>query len=950
MYCPCVCRKQLKEILRFIIQRDYPKQWDALHTQLAQFLQSNDPAKIEGALVAAQVLTKSYRYGSGEHRQQRQVIADALFPILTQLFQYLCANDQIVNFGNVLMAQMRRHCAKIFWALVQDEIPNHLIQHTHEFEQWMALFVAILDSQIPAEVDSDSPFWKTKKWICHTAYKLICNFIAPEFLTGSAQKKFAQYFLRNHAVNFLKSFMTILQRCNQGQYTPVRHICLALYYINTCTANAKIFKELIQPQLKPMIEHIIFPLLHFTDEEQELWEEDPGEYIFKSFDVVIDLTSTKIAAMNVVSDLLKRKRETVPIILGMVSDYLNNYAQLAQKTKQSIAVKEACLYILGNIRPIIRRDPNLLNSMEDLLVVHVFPELDSKSAPVLRAKACWLAGKYCKLPWKQIAHFENALKATLQCMYDTEQPVRLMASIAINKMVDHPYAENIIRPVLPQLIQAYLKIMNEIDQDDLVESLSVVVDCFADEMGPYTVGLCTAMTDHFIKLFEAGRNADDFDDDDEGTGGNAGFIAQHCLQVVCTMLKSLTSHQDRAAICQQLEMKLLTVVDTTLQEDGFEYLEQGLEILMHLTYMLPVVTDACWTLYPRILESIQSYAYNFVSSALYPIDNYISRGTDRFLSDHKNMELLLVAMRHYLGDKESNEAECQSASLILSVVLQHCVGRVDAYLGAILELIVGRLHTVETNSLKTILLDTVADALIYNAALTIQVMEQRGWTQFVFSAWFSHLDSMQRVFDKKMTVLGLSAILSMDNIVQSLPMTLQQNIPHIVSGCVNMLQKMQEQKEREEQEKAEIEKEREELMEKARRGELEDLWDENDYLDDGDDDDFDDGEEEAEEFYEEEEGDANVEAQGLLEARRQKFIASVAQFDNLALGLSDPGGDAFVEEDVHDTPINSMDETSLFVQSMHKLRASYGEHVFSSSAISLLSEQQKIALQHLMQQ
>src|SRR5690606_14546174 len=124
-----------------------------------------------------------------------------------------------------------------------------------------------------------------------------------------------------------------------------------------------------------------------------------------------DLSSSKIAAINVVNDLLRRKRESVPVILGMVTRILNGYRQAAQQNpKQAIAAKEACLYILGNIRPVIRKDPNLLHSMEELLVTHVFPELATMSPAMLRAKACWLAGKYCKIPWKNIAHFENSLR------------------------------------------------------------------------------------------------------------------------------------------------------------------------------------------------------------------------------------------------------------------------------------------------------------------------------------------------------------------------------------------------------------------------------------------------------------------------------------------------------------------------------------------------------------
>jgi|SRR5690606_1005042 len=78
-------------------------------------------------------------------------------------------------------------------------------------------------------------------------------------------------------------------------------------------------------------------------------------------------------------------------------------------------------------------------------------------------------------------------------MKDTELPVKIHAAVALSNMLGNEICLKEIRPILPQLLDAYLKIMNEMDNDKLVTSLEILIDSFADEMEPYAVELCNKM-------------------------------------------------------------------------------------------------------------------------------------------------------------------------------------------------------------------------------------------------------------------------------------------------------------------------------------------------------------------------------------------------------------------------------------------------------------------------
>ena len=49
--------------------------------------------------------------------------------------------------------------------------------------------------------------------------------------------------------------------------------------------------------------------------------------------------------------------------------------------------------------------------------------------------------------------------------------------------------------------------------------------------------------------------------------------------------------------------------------------------------------------------------------------------------------------------------------------------------------------------------------LYHNSAVTLQVMEQHGWTNNFFSMWFSNFGDFSRVHDKKLSIVAICALL-----------------------------------------------------------------------------------------------------------------------------------------------------------------------------------------------
>ena len=82
------------------------------------------------------------------------------------------------------------------------------------------------------------------------------------------------------------------------------------------------------------------------------------------------------------------------------------------------------------------------------------------------------------------------INALYQNLNYPDLPVKVEAALALNKLLCHEEAVEFLRPALKDLLQTYLKIMDDIDFDDMVNALKEIVEVFENDIAPYAYGLC----------------------------------------------------------------------------------------------------------------------------------------------------------------------------------------------------------------------------------------------------------------------------------------------------------------------------------------------------------------------------------------------------------------------------------------------------------------------------
>ncbi|GAU12054.1 hypothetical protein TSUD_00190 [Trifolium subterraneum] len=775
---PSLLRVQLVECLKTILHSDYPDQCPHLLDWIKHNLQ--DQQQVYSALFVLRILSIKYEFKSDEDRTPAYHIVEETFPHLLNIFNSLV---QIAN-PSLEVADLIKLICKIFWSSIYLEIPKILFDQ-NVFNAWMVLFLNVLERPVPLEgqpVDPDLRkswgWWKVKKWTIHILNRLYtrCGDLK---LRNTENRAFAQMFHKHFAGKILDCHLNLLNVIRVGGYLPDRVINLVLQYLSNrlsivadsvllrwsgaepeavapelpsvsqysavagtmdvvaqkcrpdgvCISKKSMY-TVLQPRLDVLLFEIVFPLMCFNDDDQKLWDEDPHEYVRKGYDIIEDLYSPRTASVDFVSELVRKRREdNFHKFIQFIVEILKRYDEAPVEYK-SYRQKDGALLAIGTLCDKLKQTEPYKSELERMLVQHVFPEFGS---PVghLRAKAAWVAGQYAHISFSDQNNFRKALQCVVCGMRDPELPVRIDSVFALRSFIEACKDLYEIRPLLPPLLDEFFKLMNEVENEDLVFTLETIVDKFGEEMAPYALGLCQNLAAAFWRCMNT-ADADDEADDPSS------LAAVGCLRAISTILESVSSLPQ---LFVQIEPTLLPIMRSMLTTDG--------------------------------------------QDILVPLDNYISRGTAHFITckepDYQqslwnmisSLPLVVPDLSFTLklmADKNMEDSDIEPAPKLIEIVFLNCRGLVDHWVEPYLRITVERLHGTGKSYLKCLLMQVIADGLYYNATLTLSILHKLGVASEIFNLWFHMLQEVKksgvrsnfkREHGKKVCCLGLISLLAL---------------------------------------------------------------------------------------------------------------------------------------------------------------------------------------------
>jgi len=613
--------------------------------------------------------------------------------------------------------------------------------------------------------------------------RLFSRYGIPSYAEDEA-KEFARYFSQHVATQFLGPVCETLNLRPSGQFCTDRVVHLCLTYVDLAVELSSTYK-LLKPHLDFLLYQVCFPTMCLTQEDIDIFENDPHEFVHRQNSPLADFYDPRMSAITLVTDLVKhRGQDVTQNLLGKMTEILQRYNVSPVESKNHIE-KDGALLTFGSLSKFLLAKEKYAKEIEGLLVTSVFPDFNSPVA-FLRYRACWMVQQFSTVEWSDDgSNLRTLLQLTLQRLSDPALPVQIEASKALRFLIEADGADETLLPVLPQLLTEYFRIMNEIGNDEVVSALQVLLDKFGDHIEPHAVQLVTQLSNAFDQYCTAGED----DDDDD-----AAMAAAQCLECIATVLKGIC---DQPAMMKSLEPLLIPLILKIMGNDGeyIEYLECALDILTFLTYFPDHISPELWQAFPLIYVAFDQWAYDYLNMMVPCLQSYMAKEPDFFLAGKAQLaeglipyiDLIVSMVAKTVTNERVSESECRYALSLFMSLLHNCHGKIDMYIPIINEISLGKLGqqvNAETPLTRVSIYQILGSALYYNPQLELVELEKRGVTQQVFGQWMVDAISMDRWLPRKLTVLGLASILSIP--AASLPPSIQASLPQLIDAVVRM--------------------------------------------------------------------------------------------------------------------------------------------------------------------
>ena len=896
-------RDLMGETLHCIALHDFPDNWpELLPTLLHAIALNSDPSQalcVHNALLAMRKVCKRYEYKSREQRGPLNQIVMQSFTLLLPLAQRLSSPTEHSLEGAMMLKQI----LKIFWSSTQFYLPNGnnsdgsassgpspALGNPNAMGPWFDVLRAVLTKPLPEastnleprdqptskEERNAWPWWKVKKWSAQIMTRLFSRYGIPNYAEEEV-KEFAKYFSVHVAPSFLGPVCETLNLRPSGQFCTDRVVHYCLNFVDLAVELAPTYK-LLKPHMDFLLYKVCFPAMCLTNEDIDEFENDPHEFVRKQNSPLADFYDPRMSAITLVTSAVKyRGQDTMQPLLGFLTEIVRRYGTSPENERNHVE-KDCALLVFGSLSDILLSKKKTVRELEGLMVSSVFPDFTS---PVgfLRCRACWMVQKFTEIPWSDDGdNLRTLIQLVLQRLSDPALPVQIEASKALRFLIEVDGADVTLLPVLPQILNEYFRIMNEIGNDEVVAALQVIIDIFGDHIEPHAIALVIQLSSAFRNYIDAGE-----DDDD------AAMAACQCLECINTVLKGMF---EKPQLYREMEPHLVPLILMIIGNDGqyLEYFEFALDMLTFLTFFPIESSSQLWGAFPLLYVAFDNWAFDYSMIMVPSLNNFICKDADRFLTSTevlpdvgplKYIDMIFNFVSKTVQEDRSSESEQRKALTLYMSVLHNCTGRVDSYIPIINDVVLAKLALlidVENSATRHVLYQVLGSLLYYNPELELHELDKRGVTSHVFAQWMKEVDGMDGWLTRKMTVLGFLSMLRIPAL--TLLPHVGTMLPNIISMSVKLAAKMKED------------------AEKGKKDDNEDeINDEEEDGNNGDDDDW--------EGFDEDEDVNNKEDEAYMSAMNK--LSAGGDMSQFLLGNGWDDDDDEVDDDFH-SPIDNVDE------------------------------------------
>lgn len=763
---PDIVKLQLALCARTIIKNDFPGCWTQIVDKIGFYLGSADASTWSGALLALYQLVKNYEYSKAEERVHLIGAMQLLLPIVHRLVITLFPDpsDQSLLLQKQIM--------KIFFALIQYSLPLDLITK-ETFSQWMDVMRMEADKPIPEAtlaIDEDErvehPSWKCKKWALHTLHRIFERYGSPG-VVSKEYREFADWYLKTFSGGILEVLLKILDQYRNKVYVSPRVLQQTLNYITQCVSHAHSW-NFLKPHMFAIIQDVLFPIMSYSDADEELWDSDPHEYVRVRFDIFEDFVSPVTAAQALLLHSCKKRKDMLQRTMQLCMQVLTG--QIGFNNPRQ---KDGALHMIGALAEVLLKKKIYKDEIDTMLVQYVFPEFTS-TLGYMRARACWVIHHFAEMKVKNEEVLVEALRLIVNALLtDTDLPVKVEAAIALQMLLSsHEKAEKYLEPQVNVITLELLNLIRETENDDITTVMQKLVCSYTEQLMPIAVEICSNLATTFNQVLEADAGSDE-----------KAITSMGLLNTIETLVNVMSENEE---VMRRLEPCVLQVVGHIFQTGVIEFYEEAFSLVYDLTSK--TISPDMWKVLELVYTVFQKDGFDYFTDMMPALHNYVTIDSPAFLSNENHILAVFNMCKAVLTGDSGEDPECYAAKLLEVIILQ-CKGQIDRCIPVIVELVLGRLtREVKTSELRTMCLQVVIAALYYNPQLLLSILDKpstivptESITSHFIKQWIHDTDCFFSLHDRKMCVLGLCTLLSLGPIR---PPLLNESIQKIMPACI----------------------------------------------------------------------------------------------------------------------------------------------------------------------
>lgn len=761
-------RRQLVPVLETIVTADFPQQWPTLIDQALQLLYTPTmPSAYTGLLIFAKVCA-TYRWSTNESRPQLDLVITEHFPTLLKVAQTLLSEEsQEAGEMTVLLL-------KIYKYATYHDLPVPL-QSIEALQHWGNFHVAVINKPLPVLVmDMDAserklhPWVKTKKWACANLFRLFDRYGSQSLSKKFAYDSFRSTYSNNFVPQLLQLYLEQVDKWCSGQlWMSEDQLFYVLGFLEKSITEKNTW-NLLKPHIELLISHFIFPLLCPSNETLEQFEDDPEDYIHTKLDIFDDGNASDMAAISLLMTLTrKKKKTTLEPILQFAFSQLNQFKDPSSQSIEEAKKLEGSLRLIGALVDHLSNEKSpYYAQMEGLLQQFVYPHFESRFA-FIKARTCEITSRFADVPLQQEASLSVLYRGILTCFEDEHLPVQLEAALALQSFIKIPQFQEALSGVIVSTMQRLLQLSNTIDAEAISGVMQELVEVFSEQLQPFGVDLMSNLVNQFMKLVQELDEASKVDVNElEGDYDDFTDKQMAALGLLNTMITVLLSFESSTDVVFKLEQTFYPAVEYVFANTMEDFFREVSELVENSTFLTRQISPACWKLFESMIESLtSSVAIMYLEDMMPALNNYLCFGSEEIKANPQYINAFKTLFKRVMTEDDNSPEDYACGAEIGQKLILTLGNGAQPYIEEMLGLTVNNIVSASelTNVFAINMLNVIISGLVYHSHITLTTLAKGNFILPFFNMWFQYVPKMTRVFDLKLSALGLLSLINLSS-------------------------------------------------------------------------------------------------------------------------------------------------------------------------------------------